>query len=176
MELYLPGLRRVREARCKSMKTLADEADVAKGTIIRIEHHGKPTRGETAEKLARALEVDVAELASKEGAVVPLVRRSVSRPSRPAIEVLRKRLAQLQEHGEEDWQRWSLLQVEAQLLLERTRHEATREQAEEVARLAYNGLLDALGIDRDAPDAVQAIDEMLDDSGKVAGVKEHVQA
>ena len=78
VELHLQGLRRVRETRLFSMQKLADTANVAKGTVFRIEH-GKPATPETAKKLASALDVSLEELVRQEGVLVPLARGSVQR-------------------------------------------------------------------------------------------------
>lgn len=81
MNIELPGLKRVREARVLTQKQLATRSGVGPITISRIEndsnpeHPGEPylVRPSNAHKLARALRVDLEELMSKEGTGVPLV-------------------------------------------------------------------------------------------------------
>jgi transcriptional regulator with XRE-family HTH domain len=80
LNVELPGLKRVREARVVTQKQLAARSGVGVVTISRIENDTHPehpgesyrVRPGNAHRLARALRVDLDELMSREGTGVPL--------------------------------------------------------------------------------------------------------
>jgi len=69
--IYLPGLRRVRDARVLTQKELDSRSGVGFVTISRLER-GFAARPTTAHRLAEALRVDMDDLLSEEGTGVPL--------------------------------------------------------------------------------------------------------
>ncbi len=67
MEVDVQKLKNLREDRVLSQRELAREADLAYGTVWRIENGFPQARPSTIRKLAAALGVEPRELAKREG-------------------------------------------------------------------------------------------------------------
>jgi transcriptional regulator with XRE-family HTH domain len=156
----------LRERALKSQRRLAEDARVALTTVQDIES-GETTSPHfgTIKKLAKALGVDPRDLMERE--TRPKEGKPPSPGSKTQVEILQHALARYQERGEKSPGRWGNLHGAALLMLERTKHPDLREEYENVARQAWAGWLEARGIDRDADDAQQAIEELISDSLEV---------
>lgn len=143
-----------------SLRELADRAGVAFTTVQHIES-GETTSPHfgTIKKLAKALGVDPRDLMEREPR--PLGDAPTPPRGKTQVEVLQHALALYQEREERSPKKWGYLHAAALFMLERTGHPDLREEYEVLSRRAYDGWLDALGIDRDDPDAAQAIEELL---------------
>lgn len=165
----------LRERALKSQRELAKAAKVAFTTVQAIEsgETASPHFG-TIRKLAEALGVDPRDIMEREP--VPKAQSPRLAGGETQVEILQHVLARYQERGERSVQRWANLYGMALFMLERTKHPDLWEEYEEVYRRGYDGWLDAMGIDRDDPDAAQVIEEVLDDSKEVSEDREKANA
>jgi transcriptional regulator with XRE-family HTH domain len=167
-------IRELQEQAMMTQRDVADEMGVALSTYQAI-LYGKVVSPHysTIKKLAKALGVDPRDIMERESR--PLAHRSAS-PSKTQVEMLEHALSRFQELGERDPVRWGNLQGCAWFMLERTKHRDLRDRYEEVYRRAWDGWLEANGIDRHDPDAAQAIEELVSDSLAAVEDREKTEA
>lgn len=166
--MHLPGLHQARKRAGLTQGALMRKAGIkSRTTISRIEN-GYPAETDTAARLSRALGVPLNDLTREPGV------RLVEEP-RPPVEMLEDLLARYQERGEQSESKWGDLHGKALIALDLTESRRQRKRLKEVARRAYDGMLEAFGIDPNEPDAIQAFAEVLRDHEK-AEEKETVGA
>lgn len=154
--MHLPGLNPARKRAGLTQGELLRKAGIkSRTTISRIEN-GYPATTAHAVRLSRALGVPLDDLAREPGV------RPVEEPKSP-VELLEDRLARYQERGETSEGRWGDLHGKALIALDLTENRRQRKRLKEVARRAYDGMLEAFGIDPNDPDAIQAFAEVLRD-------------
>lgn len=157
--MYLPGLPSARKGAGLTQGALMTKAGIkSRTTISRIEN-GYPAETDTAVRLSRALGVPLNDLTREPGV------RPVEGPKSP-VELLEDRLARYQEQGETSESRWGDLHGKALIALDLTENRRQRKRLKEVARRAYDGMLEAFGIDPNEPNAIQAFAEVLRDHDK----------
>jgi transcriptional regulator with XRE-family HTH domain len=155
--VHLPGLSSARKKAGLTQGELMARAGVkSRTTISRIEN-GYPAEIDTARRLAKALEVSRKNL--ERGPVVPVSGKT-------PVDLLEDRLARYQERGEKRETKWGDLHGKALIALDLTENRRQRKRLKEVARRAYDGMLEAFGIDPNEPDAIQAFAEVLRDHEK----------
>jgi transcriptional regulator with XRE-family HTH domain len=153
--MYLPGLASARQRAGLTQGELMERAGIkSRTTISRIEN-SYPAEADTAGRLARALRVPLADLMRESGTTTLTVKSPV--------ELLEDRLALYQERSETSAGRWGDLHGKALIALDLTENRRQRKRLKEVARRAYDGMLEAFGIDPNEPDAIQAFAEILRD-------------
>ncbi len=157
--MHLPGLHQARKRAGLTQGALMRKAGIkSRTTISRIEN-GYPAETDTAARLSRALGVPLNDLTREPGV------RLVEEP-RPPVEMLEDLLARYQERGEQSESKWGDLHGKALIALDLTESRRQRKRLKEVARRAYDGMLEAFGIDPNEPDAIQAFAEILRDHEK----------
>lgn len=155
--VYLPGLSSARKKARLTQSELMSRAGIkSRTTISRIEN-GYPAEIDTTRRLATALGVSRRDL--ERGPVIPVRGKT-------PVELLEDRLARYQEKGEKSETRWGDLHGKALIALDLTENRRQRKRLKEVARRAYDGMLEAFGIDPNEPDAIQAFAEVLRDHEK----------
>ncbi len=168
---------RIRELRTQAMMT---QRETAKATQVSLSTYQAIEYGDvvsphfsTIKKLAKALGVDPRDLLEREPC--PLAQRPAS-PSKTQVEILEHALARYEELDERDPVRWGNLHGAALLMVERTEHRDLRDRYEAVARRAWDGWLEAKGIDCEDADAQEAVEELIGDILGESEVREHIQA
>jgi len=131
--MELPGLREARERKDLSQRRLGEIAGVSYPRISALENGGE-ARQSTAEKLAKALGVDVKALRTNE-----------DRRMRGQVELLEFRLRQYERREEQSDEKWLNLHGIAALMEKRTPNERLRERLSFVAGVSierWAGLFD----------------------------------
>ncbi len=122
--MELPGLREARERKELSQRRLGEIAGVSYPRISALENGGE-ARQSTAEKLAKALGVDV-----------KVLRTDEARRMRRQAELLEWRLRQYQKRDEQSDTKWLNLHGIASLMEKRTGDERLRERLSFVAEVS----------------------------------------